>query len=119
MDNTNKLYKTNDLNNDSSIGEQIPFFCNEGVLNTDTNNSKPLSVEQKRWLILEFIKSHPVCTIYAVAKGTNTNYSQAHQIMRELVFCRLLVTEKIQGENGEFYDGFSIPESANKNEVKA
>jgi len=58
---------------------------------------------------LKFLMKNPYSTIYAVSKGCNIAYNQMHQIVRELVFCRLILSKDKEGENGEIYPHFFIP----------
>lgn len=123
MDKTKKFINVlfNKKERDSKkIGDK-PFFSEEGVFNTrkkaHISDSKE-TIEQKRWNILEWIKGNPNSTCYKISKGTNTNYSQIHQIIRELLFVRLISKTKVLGENGEIYTGYYIPElkGGDKNE---
>jgi len=89
------------------------FFIDEGISNThqkpNTIKSKD-TIEQKRWLILKWIGENPNQTCYGIAKGTETAYSQMHQILREMLFSRLICPVKVTGENGELYTGYYLPE---------
>ena len=70
---------------------------------------KDASVEEKRWEILHFLMKNPYSTTYAIGRGVKIAYSQMHGIMRELVFCRLVLSNKKESSNGEIYDHYFIP----------
>lgn len=93
-------------------------FKNQGVLNKEQiQREKQLKhqVEKKRWVIIEYLEKNPYSTIYGVSKGTKTNYSQMHQIMRELVFCRLVCLKPGYDSNGEPCELFFIPKKEETN----
>lgn len=106
----------NEQNNNETSNSS--FFSEEGVLNIKQTSYKGHPVEEKRWKIIAFIKKNPLSTIYKIAKETKTNYSQAHSIIRELLFCRLVLAKKIVAENGESVDGFFLPEIKKEEDEK-
>lgn len=78
----------------------------ETILNTE---GKEHSVELKRNLIFDFIKRNPHCTIYKIAKGTETNYSQTHEFVRGLYFLRLICKTQGVDSNGEPCPLYFVP----------
>lgn len=113
MNTNNSNFKNlSEKENNSQEISQDSFFSEKGILNTPQNsNRKKLqkTTEQKRWDIIKWIKDNPNNTCYGIAKGTDTNYSQMYQIIRELLFARLILKTKITGENGEIYSAYYIP----------
>ena len=86
------------------------FFSKEDISYTSKNESKKSSVEEKRWKILNYIQKHPYSNIYEISKGMNIAYSQMHQIIRELIFCRLILTKTKQNKiKTEMLDAYYIP----------
>ena len=86
------------------------FFSKEDISYIPQNESKKYSVEEKRWQILNYIQKHPYSNIYEIAKGMNIAYSQMHQIIRELIFCRLMLTKPKQNKiKTEMLDAYYIP----------
>ncbi len=67
-------------------------------------------MEQKRWQILNYIQKNPYSNIYEISKGMNIAYSQMHQVIRELVFCRLVLSKLKQSKSKtEMLDAYYIP----------
>ena len=86
------------------------FSSKEDISYIPQNESKKYSVEEKRWQILNYIQKHPYSNIYEIAKGMNIAYSQMHQIIRELIFCRLMLTKPKQNKiKTEMLDAYYIP----------
>ena len=96
------------------------FFSEDSISYIPQNNSKKLSVEEKRWQILNYIQKNPYSNVYEIAKGMNIAYSQMHQIMRELVFCRLILSKPKQNKSKtEMLEAYYVPINGeiNKSEI--
>jgi hypothetical protein len=92
MDNQNKV----DTGDNSDNLNESPNLIDEPILNTvekEPEHHLKFRVEKKRWQILRYIEANPNCTIYEISKQTDTNYSQAHKIMKEFEFCRLVAAK--------------------------
>lgn len=86
------------------------FFSKPPVLNTDRNSTRAkFSPEMKRYDILADIRKHPNSNVYQIAKRTGINYSQVHQILRELVFARLLCLKQGFDSNDVAVELFFVP----------
>lgn len=86
------------------------FFSGESISYIPQNDKKKYSVEEKRWKILNYIQKNPYSNIYEIAKGMDIAYSQMHQIIRELVFCRLVLSKPKQNKiKTEMLDAYYIP----------
>jgi len=96
------------------------FFSKDSISYIPQNKKKKYSVEEKRWKILNYIQKNPYSNIYEIAKGMGMAYSQIHQIIRELVFCRLILSKPKQNKiKTEMLDAYYIPiqMEMNKNEI--
>ena len=86
------------------------FFSKEDISYIPQNERKKYSVEEKRWQILHYIQKNPYSNIYEIAKGMDIAYSQMHQIVKELIFCRLVLTKPKQNKiKTEMLDAYYIP----------
>lgn len=86
------------------------FFSKDDISYIVQNDKEKYSVEEKRWQILNYIQKNPYSNIYEIAKGMKIAYSQMHQIIRELIFCRLILTKTKQNKiKTEMLDVYYIP----------
>ena len=86
------------------------FFSKEDISYISQNGKRKYSVEEKRWQILSYIQKHPYSNIYEISKGMNIAYSQMYQIIREFIFCRLVLTKPKQNKiKTEMLDAYYIP----------
>jgi len=100
--------RENTENKDEGVSNA--FFSEDNISYIPQNNKKKYSVEEKRWKILNYIQKNPYSNIYEIAKGMNIAYSQMHQIIRELVFCRLILSKPKQNKaKTEVLDAYYIP----------
>lgn len=100
--------RENTENKDVMVSDS--FFSGEGISYIPQNSKKEYSVEEKRWKILNYIQKNPYSNIYEIAKGMDIAYSQMHQIIRELVFCRLILSKPKQNKiKTEMLDAYYIP----------
>lgn len=106
------MEEQNTKENDENLKDGVtkPFFSGESISYIPQNVKEKLSVEQKRWQILNYIQKNPYSNIYEIAKGMDIAYSQMHQIIRELVFCRLVLSKLKQSKSKtEMLDAYYIP----------
>jgi len=86
------------------------FFSEEDISYISKSKKKKYSVEEKRWQILNYIQKNPYSNIYEIAKGMKIAYSQMYQIIRELIFCRLILIKQKQNKiKTEMLESYYIP----------
>lgn len=100
--------RENTENKDIMVSDS--FFSGDSISYIPQNNKKKYSVEQKRWQILNYIQKNPYSNIYEISKGMNIAYSQMHQVIRELVFCRLILSKPKQNKTKtEMLEAYYVP----------
>lgn len=104
------------LPHESKGNVDLPFFKAEPIFNTVEKRPQipqKGTPETKRWRIIESIRINPEKTAYYHSKQLKINYSQVHQILKELVFCRVVCVKAGLDSNGEQVETFVLPEVQN------
>lgn len=94
-----------------------PFFSDEGVFTTSTNDSTPQkkrTVETRTWKIIEFVKENPNSNAYQIAKGIQQPYNLVLPSLKTLVFARVLCVRMGFDSQQRTVEVFFLPEKKEK-----
>lgn len=113
----NEIRKTFDLDKPTQNADMSNSVKKrkDSVLNIDesSKNNTNISgspVEKTRWRVIDFIGSHPGCSIYKISHSLKLNYSTVFSIVRELSFCRLIISKKqFNKTNSQWFSVFFLP----------